>query len=188
MCWTFAASAKIEYGTGLKSDAFNPSRSYAFGFDVSGFHILKLHGSLNWTMQSSLETPVRKGLVPQSFVLQREIPPDYSNMVDAVPALLFGGAKLTARGPFLTLSSMLRATIRQARRLTVVGYSFRDDHVNETIVEFLNQQSWSRLTIIDPFPKRVPTFVQGLLKACPERVTLVRKCAGEGLREVFDQS
>jgi hypothetical protein len=181
----FAERVGADYSTGLDSKGFNVRQGYSFRFTVGGFHILKLHGSLNWTLHSP-GTSSTPGVVPQPFVLQRDAPPSYASMSEAEPALLFGDSKLTARGPFLTLLTMFRAALRNATRLTVVGYSFRDDHVNAQIANFLNEQSWSRLTIIDPCTRGLPEFVDQMLRACGDRVTLLRKTAGEGLREVFN--
>jgi hypothetical protein len=60
-----------------------------------------------------------------------------------------GGNKLTAEGPFLDLLIRFRDALRLHRDLLVVGYSFRDDHVNHCILTWLLSPQARRLTIVE---------------------------------------
>jgi hypothetical protein len=180
---TFAVSVGIPCGTGLQNHSgFSPTIGYSFEPVTSGFELFKLHGSLNWTLHGAHPF---SGVAPTSFVVQRSSPPDYSTLIDAAPALLFGESKLTAEGPFLQLLFRFRQALRRVRRLTIVGYSFRDAHINEQIIQFVNEQRLSQLSIIDPFSTGLPPLVRDLTKHCRERVTLLQTTAGKGLAEVF---
>jgi hypothetical protein len=61
----------------------------------------------------------------------------------------FGGAnKLTAEGPFLALLSKFDEHLNQQRNLVVIGYSFRDPHINHCIVRWLERDPARSMTII----------------------------------------
>lgn len=62
------------------------------------------------------------------------------------PALVFGhGAKLRADSPFLSLSAESESRLAGATRLAIVGYSFRDDHVNDVIRRWIVEHYLARL-------------------------------------------
>jgi hypothetical protein len=53
----------------------------------------------------------------------------------------------------------MRSTLEMTERLIVVGYSFRDRHVNELVRTWLGRDLKRRLTIISPnFPERLVDF------------------------------
>jgi hypothetical protein len=61
------------------------------------------------------------------------------------PAVVFGEAgKLRSEGPFLELLLAWAAALKRAANLLVVGYSFRDQHVNELIARWFNGTPWQR--------------------------------------------
>ncbi|HTN99830.1 MAG TPA: SIR2 family protein, partial [Microthrixaceae bacterium] len=87
--------------------------------------LLKLHGSVNWTTR------------------------------DREPSFLLGGTnKLTAAGPFLDLLAEMRHVLMQAARVVVIGYSFRDDHVNAVLKRLLahhdREETPFRIDVVDP--------------------------------------
>jgi SIR2-like domain len=83
--------------------------------------LLKLHGSIDWK---------RSG----DAVVYEEVHPGDRYQ----PAIIIGaGNKLRHFGPYLDLYSTFRDSLRQARFLVVIGYSFRDEHINYAI------ESWA---------------------------------------------
>lgn len=96
--------------------------------------LLKLHGSSDWhsTLNSDeVERGNREGR----------------------PMLLFGGRnKLTAEGPFLDLLMAFAQALEKSTRLTVIGYSFRDHHVNALIARWRRRDDRRVLRVVDPFP------------------------------------
>ncbi len=67
------------------------------------------------------------------------------------PAVVFGQRnKLTAEGLFLDLLRSFRDGLAGADRLTVVGYSFRDPHINEYLSQWLNEDEGRRIRVINP--------------------------------------
>ena len=109
----------------------------------TGIRLLKLHGSIDWirrerSSSDAQELPRRDVVVAQTR--------------DAgEPAMVFGrGAELDAKGPFLGLLAQFEQLLSATARLVVIGYSFRDDHVNEVIRRWLTDEAGHRLTIVDP--------------------------------------
>jgi hypothetical protein len=70
-------------------------------------------------------------------------------------AIVFGGrGKLRAEGPYLSLLAELEMVMTRVERLVIVGYSFRDDHVNEVIRRWTTERDSNRIVVIDPrFPE-----------------------------------
>ena len=67
------------------------------------------------------------------------------------PAVVFGEAgKLRSEGPYLELPLAWSAELRLADSLVVVGYSFRDQHVNEVIARWFHADARRRITVVDP--------------------------------------
>lgn len=65
------------------------------------------------------------------------------------PAVIFGaGNKLRPDGPYLQLYSEFQAVLGKARQLVIIGYSFRDEHVNEALRRwYLSAAAGTRLRI-----------------------------------------
>jgi hypothetical protein len=82
------------------------------------------------------------------------------------PAVLFGGgAKLRFDGPFLAILLEWAERMKQTGTLLVIGYSFRDEHVNEVIRTWFNESHAARVVLLDPNdPRRrdAPQFLQQL--------------------------
>jgi hypothetical protein len=57
---------------------------------------------------------------------------------------------LVASGPFLSLLLEFERLLESATRLIIIGYSFRDDHVNEVIRRWLADDASRTITIVDP--------------------------------------
>lgn len=110
-----------------------------------GIRLLKLHGSIDWIWA---ETQDRPGHLPQREIfLEHELEESH----DWQPALVFGQrGKLRADGPFLSLLGELETLMSEARRLVIIGYSFRDDHVNEIIQRWSAEDIARTITVVDP--------------------------------------
>lgn len=121
----------------------------------AGVRLLKLHGSIDWTWGDAEELP---GHLPQRriFVTSEDDPPQ------GPPAIIFGQrGKLRAEGPFLSLLGELEAQMGEATRLVTIGYSFRDNHVNELIQRWLSEDGERTICVVDPawpewFPPGAP--------------------------------
>jgi hypothetical protein len=127
-------------------------RAGRWTWPTTGMCLLKLHGSIDWAW---CDDPPYDGRMPSRFV--REIPTSAS--ADSEPVLVFGlRGKLRAEGPFLSALAEFESWLSSAQRLTVVGYSFRDDHVNQIIRRWTHDHRSREIILVDPgFPRRRPT-------------------------------
>lgn len=111
----------------------------------AGVRLLKLHGSINWGWK---RVESRDGHLPRDML---EVTAD-SSEDPGRPALIFGQrGKLRAEGPFLGLLAEFEQALARASHLIVIGYSFRDDHVNELVRRWTAEDSTRTLLIVDPF-------------------------------------
>lgn len=160
---------------------------YPFRFDRPGIALLKLHGSIDWSFAKT-SGPQEKGALPfDRIVSARPNVPPVRHPWE--PAIRFGAAnKLTARGPFLDLMQAFRRELAGAFRVTVVGYSFRDEHINEYLRHWINARPDNVLRIIDPsFPSANAPFAAELRRRCPNRIEEVPLHAGLGLLKAFGE-
>jgi len=102
-----------------------------FGTPGGGLHLLKLHGSADWSQANE----------------------NLERFMSENPVLLFGGRnKITAEGPFLDLLIAFGRALEGADRLTAIGYSFRDAHVNEFIGKWRRRHPDREFRVVDPRP------------------------------------
>jgi hypothetical protein len=111
--------------------------------------LLKLHGSIDWQRQQDRDTfdlqPLRVGVT--------------SEVIDD-PLIIFGRReKLRAEGPFLAMLAEFERSLAKSSALLVVGYSFRDEHINVVLKRWLIADQDRRLAVIDPsFPESYHEF------------------------------
>jgi NAD-dependent SIR2 family protein deacetylase len=109
-----------------------------------GIRLLKLHGSIDWAWQP--EQPI-DGQLPRGRVVVTDTPVDDLRP----PVVVFGQrGKLRAEGPFLGLLAEFEKQLAVASRLIVIGYSFRDDHVNELIRRWIAEDIDRTVLVVDP--------------------------------------
>jgi len=96
-------------------------------FPESGVRLVKLHGSIDWWW-----VRYRRAFgLPQVRRLADGTLSDKWRMTKLNPALIFGqGNKLTVEGPFLELLNFFHRDLEKHDQLIIVGYSFRDPHIN----------------------------------------------------------
>jgi hypothetical protein len=69
--------------------------------------------------------------------------------------MVFGqGSKLRSDGPFLAMLVEFDRMLAETEWLTVIGYSFRDDHINAALTRWLNGDRAQRISVIDPSVER----------------------------------
>lgn len=80
-----------------------------------------------------------------------------------------------------------RNDLQKASRLTIVGYSFRDAHINAELTAFVNEHPESKLCVIDPKPPLQNEFFGSLVRALSrtDRIQIVQETAANGLARVF---
>jgi hypothetical protein len=131
------AAQHLDVPLALGTETWN--REWRLTFLESGINLIKLHGSIDWDRWANSVTD--------------------SDMkrTDMTPLVLYGARdKLRSEGPFLELRAAFQAELRVSRYLVVVGYSFRDRHVNELIENWLARVRDSKLIVVDPgFPEHL---------------------------------
>lgn len=124
---------------------FNDLKLHAEGNEFE-FKLIKLHGSINWVHKNSYIFWHR----PQSDVIELvEFPTDVSSNW-LRPALIFGtGEKLTVQGPFLDLLRCYENSLTEMDVVCVMGYSFRDEHINYYLWRWMRSSTNRRLIVLD---------------------------------------
>lgn len=142
-----AASAATPLTTGIAGWL----ESGRWDWPDAGIRLLKLHGSIDWRWVS---TDREEGYLPQR-VLEVD---DHTPRRGSRPAVVFGQrGKLQAAGPFLGLLAEFEKLLANVKRLVVIGYSFRDEHVNEVIARWTAEGLERTLCVVDPhWPERFP--------------------------------
>lgn len=116
----------------------------------SGIRLLKLHGSIDWFWR---RLPADEGELPQRVVVTPDVMNEDADapVRELDPGLIFGQrGKLRAEGPFLSLLAEFEKQLAGASRLIVIGYSFRDDHVNELIRRWIADDASRTILAVDP--------------------------------------
>lgn len=162
------------------------SQKGIFDFTADGLHLIKLHGSIDWSWEQNIRTPERP--MPHS-VIRRVETGAFKNSFER-PAVIFGQRnKLTAEGPFLDLLRQFQNELDKSLLLTVIGYSLRDLHINTYISKWLNESPDKKIRVIDPnFDKSEVDYVrqlQRLRRARPSQVEIIEKFTGDALIELY---
>jgi hypothetical protein len=127
---------------------FEPNRS---------LRLIRLHGSLQWRRERRTgEVRVLSSEEVANFT--RDGVADWDG---DTPGVIFGaGNKLRPDGPYLDLYYEFRAALAEARQVVVIGYSFRDAHVNEALRRwFLSAQEGSVLRL-SRITSEIPAVVE----------------------------
>ena len=113
---------------------------------AADIQLLKLHGSIDWTIQNM----ANRGQLPQPTILVKGTG-SVDSRFRARPGLVFGArGKVRAEGPFLAMLQAFDLLLDQTDQLIVVGYSFRDEHINVAISRWVNSTVNPKLTVVDP--------------------------------------
>jgi hypothetical protein len=135
-----ATSAEVPLSTGIEDIEMGGR----VGWPDEGVRLLKLHGSIDWAWQ---DARMEDGYLPFDYVGKIEPPEKRVSR----PALIFGRrGKLRADGPFLALLAEFEDYLSRSDQLIAIGYSFRDDHVNEVLRRWIAEDRSRHLTVVDP--------------------------------------
>jgi hypothetical protein len=176
------ASEEVSVHTGIAQ--WDATRCW--DWPEKGLRLLKLHGSIDWQWRS---TDGGGGHMRQLQTLEIDAVEDNSS-----PALIFGGReKLVAEGPFLSLLREYETFLQDTDRLVIIGYSFRDAHVNEAIRHWTGQSTTRTIIVVDPYWPESPdegTFQEALLSSLnapglPPRVDIRREAASTALQQLY---
>jgi len=125
-----------------------------------GIDLLKLHGSTNWRWvdlpdaSASITAPrpiceVSAEDMPERLNSLTTWYPNTPHFGDSVGVVFGGGNKLTAEGPFIDLFHKFKCLLCKKEHLLIIGYSFRDDHINHIIEYWFTSNPSTRITIVE---------------------------------------
>jgi hypothetical protein len=125
---------------------------------TEGIDLLKLHGSTNWKWS---DRPLAvAGITPPRTIREistHDMPQRLRNakcygnsdyIGDSLAVIFGSGNKLTAEGPFIDLLHKFKRLLWQKSHLLVLGYSFRDDHINHLIEHWFTTNQTTTLRIV----------------------------------------
>ncbi len=163
------------------------TESGAVAFDSEAkVTLVKLHGSIDWVeIDSNRPLPLRGFRLASADEMDN---PDQMLR----PAIIFGqGNKLTAEGPYLELLRRFGTGLEEHDTLLVVGYSFRDAHVNQYIAQWFNNDPKRRMVIVSGphFSHDVPEipFARDLLHYGGDRVRVILETTARGLTQAIGE-
>lgn len=171
------------------------SKTGEFSFSKQpGLNLLKVHGSLDWVSDSALTNPQQP--IPHREVRRLlEYSPTSKNVNfywdRRTPCMIFGQRnKLKADGPFLDLLRQFQVELSRSQTLVVIGYSFRDDHINTQITRWLNGSADRVIKVVN---KNLEKIESPYFRSLYENVNLphgqrfvpLPVAASEGIRELF---
>lgn len=124
-------------------------------FEPEKIKLLKLHGSIDWQQEfvrSNISRPI------EHFKIIEKRPEKNSR-----PSLIFGHRnKLTADGPYLDLLMEFKEELSKADVLNSIGYSFRDEHINLLLMDWINSSDSRKIKIFNgPDSKAYVPFFTG---------------------------
>jgi SIR2-like domain len=111
---------------------------------------LKLHGSIDWWIRNN-----DMKIVPREhpFSLMGEA---YDKRLMIYPVY----DKKVSRQPFASLYNYFRALLQIHDVYIIVGYSFRDQSINDAFIDSLLKNEGSRIVIINRRPDRIMNKIQ----------------------------
>jgi hypothetical protein len=165
----------VPVDTGI--EAWSKTGSFSAHQLESGIKLLKLHGSIDWILQPAQRSSKRP--MPHTIVRLRTLADRPTR-----PAIVFGQRnKLRPDGPFLDLLREFREELKRSSHLVVIGYSFRDAHINQYIADWLNDDTRNTINAIDPgFANSDQQFVRDLRRYCVSRLKVDARYASAGLQ------
>ena len=131
----------------LRIDAWTRDRKGTLCTDA--VNLIKLHGSLDWrrAADGSIE----------------RIPEDDLKEGNPDPCIVFGrGNKLTAEGPFLDFLGLLKHELSMSSIVLIVGYSFRDGHINEYLRTWWNSGMRYKVIVVGRSIERLRKTLQSV--------------------------
>ena len=158
----------------------------------AGIELLKLHGSINWHWTLDPAPHPSPSLLWCRYIISIDTDdlPQYlkgRTKGDRLGVIFGGGNKLTAEGPFLDLLARFKEALWQHSELAVIGYSFRDDHVNQCIVRWLRASEDRKIIVVEreKFSPDVHPLLRILDQDHRSRLRLICTGAESGISQCF---
>lgn len=161
--------AGSQFGVRVSTGAEIWDGGFRWRFEPNAVPLLKLHGSMTWRGSRSLNHESGNRVPAIGFYEVGELNEKAPNgLLD--PTVIFGsGSKSNPASAFPALTRQFHDWLDESELLVVVGYSFRDQHVDEAIRRWASLSPSRRMIVIDPYPRRdtseTEDVLSGLLSA-----------------------
>jgi len=140
-----AEKARVPVDIGV--DRWVPGQPLGFSYTDGMLRLIKVHGSIDWSTPSSHEWPRSDPMVDSPRISVGNDPADQRTL----PWIVVGDReKLATDGPTLPLVQAALSALVRASHLVVVGYSFRDAHINGLIRDWMTSDDERTMTVLDP--------------------------------------
>lgn len=129
------------------ADGFDRSGKWTprlFNQQFEGVRLWKLHGSTTWTLDPFRR--LRRTLSPKTFA--RRIEAGHAAPVTAETALIWPATPKFIDRSLEILQEAFRKRLTECRILVVVGYSFADLHIRQTVQQALKSNSVLRILLV----------------------------------------
>lgn len=144
---TMAQRYQVVVDTGLDSWAGN--LDWYWLLEDATIRLLKLHGSIDWRVVAE---SAKQGTLGGEYMRTVSEPGGSAFGSDGGDlGVIFGQReKVRSGGPFLAMLRAFDEFLSVTGTLVVVGYSFRDKHINDAITRWFNCALQPRVVLIDP--------------------------------------
>lgn len=155
--------AGAQFGLPVSTGAKQWDGSTRWTFEEGQEALLKLHGSMTWRSSKSLNHESGNLVPAMGFFEVAGLNEAAPNKL-VTPTVIFGsGSKNTPFSAFPALTRQLHDWLDETELLVVVGYSFRDQHVDAAIYRWASLDPNRRIVVIDPCPRRDIPQSEGVL-------------------------
>lgn len=135
----------------------------------TGLDVYRLHGSMSWirqqdTIQNTRDYSLRRGETEYLLIY-----PGYK-----------GNPESSGEEAYALPHKMLRSDLEESQFFVVIGFSFRDKHLNQVISDSLAKNSKLRLVVVNPdWPEAAVRWSTKYSASDPERVIHISSKFGE---------
>lgn len=143
-----------KFGVEVSTGAELWDGGFQWQFETGAVPLLKMHGSMTWRGSRSINHESGNLLPAVGFYETRGLNEAAPNRL-LTPTVIFGsGSKTTPFSAFPALTRQFHDWLEESELLVVVGYSFRDQHVDAAIRRWASLSASRRIIVIDPSPRR----------------------------------
>lgn len=143
-------------GVALSTGANEWDAGHRWTFPDSHLPLLKMHGSVNWRYSRPLFPTWQ---IPRTGIFEMDTAEEEAPNGRVDSTLIFGsGNKLRPDEPWPALYAAFEDLLAQAETLVIIGYSFRDYHVDRAIRRWAAQSGTRRILNVNPHQTDRPSI------------------------------
>lgn len=155
--------AGVRFGLPVSTGAEQWDGSTRWTFEEGMVPLLKMHGSMTWRASKSLNHDTGNMVPATGFYEVGGLNDPAPNKLMTATVIFGSGSKNSPFSAFPALTRKFQDWLDEAELLVVVGYSFRDQHVDAAVYRWASLDPARRIVVIDPFPRREIPQREGIL-------------------------